>query len=172
MRDGAVIMGDKTKTAYCTHQAAYTWAKILLVTLSAMLFGALVLVKMQQKQAILQLIQDDLIFNIVYLLSMLDAICFFELYYYGTKLKTNDGDGNAILGILSVAIAQLALLNLVISGLLLYFIAADLKWNDLRLREIFVRSRRNSGLKNSILNFLFLGFTIFMIYVMIHHRLM
>ncbi len=165
-------MEDKTKTAYCVHRAAYTWAKILLMILSVLLFGSLALVKMQQQQGILQLIQDDLIFNIIYLLSMLDALCFFELYYYGTKLKTNDCDENAILGIVSIAITQLALLNIFISGLLLYFVVADLRWNHQKFREIFVRSKQKSSLRNSILNFLVLSFAIFMIYVMIHHRMM
>lgn len=162
----------KKKNVYYYKKTVYSFAEIMMIMLSALLLVLLFMAKAQTQRGFMQLVQSDITFNIVYLMSMFDVICFFELYYYGGKLKKNEFVESSILGILLIAIAQLSLLNVFVAGILIYFIYSFLNENNLKLKEIYRKVKDNHELKIMILNLILFTLTISMIYVMIHYRIM
>lgn len=161
----------KVKTVYNYNKAVYSFAQIMMVMFSALSLVLLLLAKLQTQRGFMQLVQSDITFNIVYLMSMFDVICFFELYYYGGKLKKNENVESSILGILLIVIAQIFLLNIFVAGVLIYFIYSFLSQNSLKLKEIYRKVKDNHELKIIVSNVVLFLLTISMIYVMIHYRI-
>lgn len=164
-------MKMKTKALYHYNKTVYTLAQLMMVMFSVLMLALLYMAKLQAQLGFMQLVQTDITINIIYLMAMFGAICFFELHFYGGKLKKSESVEVSILGILLIAISQLALLNLLVSGLLFYFIYRFLKQNDLKLKNIYRKVKENRELKLIVLNLILFVFTISMIYIMIRYRI-
>ena len=118
----------------------------------------------------MELVQTDLTFNIMYLLSMFNAICFFEVSYFKKKIRENLNVEMILLSLLLIGSVQLLLCNLFVSLLTFYFVYNALKLNQLNLKKIFIKAKDNHELSIPLGNLILFTLFIILMYVMILKR--
>ncbi len=160
----------KRKKGYEFNQKILSLAQLLLIIVSVLIFCILLFIQSEQQIEFIELMQTNLTFNIAYVISLFEAICFFELYFFNKKLKQNEYFESCILNILLVCIAQFFLLDLFVGFVLAFFIYQTMKMNNLNFKKIYVKAKDNHDLKVIVMNLILLAFSILIIYAMIWHR--
>lgn len=163
-------MKKKIKKTYKYNKIIYSSSQIMILVFALLLFGLMMLGISINRQDFSKLLETDLIFNIVFLLSMFSIICFFELYYFRKKFNSNTHIEIALLNVLLIGIVELFLLNIPIAGLLIYFVYNFIKQNNLKLSKLFLIIRNNGEIKILIFNFIMFVLVIILVYTMVQYR--
>ena len=109
-------------------------AQCLMIGAALLAISLLFLIQFEQKTEFLDLLNSSVTFNIFYVVSMFDAICFFELFNFSKKLKANTNIESSLINILLIGIVQIFLLNLFVGIILIYFAYSTSKKNNLNIR--------------------------------------
>lgn len=154
---------------YLYNKKILTFSEMMLFAVSVLL-GIYMFILLEPKAGLLETVQNNLTFNIIYLLCMFDAICFLEMMYYGRKIKKREQFHHCVTGILLLAVAQLFLLNFPAAIVLLFFVFQTLRKNKIALHQLVLNDEQRKARLMSILNILFYVMTIGMLYTMIIHQ--
>ena len=154
---------------YLYNKKILTFSQMMLFAVSVLL-GIYMFILLEPKAGLLETMQNNLTFNIIYLLCMFDAICFLEMMYYGRKIKKREQFHQCVTGILLLAVAQLFLLNFPAAIVLLFFVFQTLRKNKIALHQLVLNDEQRKARLMSILNILFYDMTIGMLYTMIIHQ--
>lgn len=160
----------KRKISYKYNYKGLNLAKFLLLAISLLILGMLLFIQTEAKKEFFDLVQTEVTFNILYLLSMFDLICFFELHYFSKRLKENRDFERILLCLFLMGIVQLFLCNLIISLILIYFILNALKSNHIQLKKLFRKVKEDHGWILPLIHLVAYTLFVLLMYVMILHR--
>ncbi len=145
----------------------YAIIEVLLLVFSLLCFSLLIFNCYEKQIGLMELIESSLTQNIVYLLSMFNALCFFELLYIKKAITKVDNYSWIILNLLLLSITQLLMCNFVIALLLFYFVRKSLKDNQLTIKKLWHQYSLKPRHGIIIGNILFYAFSLIVIYIMV-----
>lgn len=145
-------------------------AQCLMIGAALLAISLLFLIQFEQKTEFLDLLNSSVTFNIFYVVSMFDAICFFELFNFSKKLKANTNIESSLINILLIGIVQIFLLNLFVGIILIYFAYSTSKKNNLNIRKLIDSLRTKPKSSITIFNIIFFILFVILVYNMVLHR--
>ncbi len=145
-------------------------AQCLMVGVALLAMSLLFLIQFEQQTEFLDLLNSSITFNIFYVVSMFDAICFFELFNFSKKLKANINIESSLINILLIGIVQIFLLNLFVGIILIYFVYRTSKKNNLNIKKMISNIRIKNEFSIAIFNTIFFILFIIFVYSMVLHR--
>lgn len=145
-------------------------AQCLMIGAALLAISLLFLIQFEQKTEFLDLLNLSVTFNIFYVVSMFDAICFFELFNFSKKLKANTNIESSLINILLIGIVQIFLLNLFVGIILIYFAYSTSKKNNLNTRKLIDSLRTKPKSSITIFNIIFFILFVILVYNMVLHR--
>ena len=149
----------------------FALVQILLFMVSSLLITLLLMGAMNNDVSVLGLIEKDLIYSNLYLMSMFHAICFIELFFIKKNLQKGEHIEGMLLNIILLCIAQIFLLNVIVVASVIIFLYKTMKTNHISIRYILKVVKDKKEIALPISNALFFVISIVMIYTMIIYQI-
>ena len=122
------------------------------------------LIAQQEHMSFNELMTLSPVSNMIYLVAMMNAICFIELAYFKKMLKENKDTELVFVNVAIVALAEFMTLNMPIALCLVYFIYSTMKKNHKKFKDQLIYVKNNKQYLVPVINFVVLMFATLICY--------
>lgn len=121
-------------------------------------------IALQKQMSINELMTLSPVSNMIFLVAMINCVCFIELYYFKKNLLNNIDFEVICVNLTIIALIEFLILNMPVFLCILYFINSTLKKNNKTLKNQFITVKDNNALLVPIINFSILLFSVMICY--------